>query len=61
MLMIYPQSGSVDLSEELGPELGMGDTDLPPLVWPRSAGPPGVPRTGLSLTAGEQGWERLPL
>lgn len=66
MLMIYPQPSSVDLSSELGPKLGMGDTDPPTIglataswtPWP--AGPsPGIPGTGLSLTAGEQSWERL--
>lgn len=45
----------------MGPELGMGDTDPPTISLAMVSWTPGVPGTGLSLTAGEQSWERLPL
>ena len=70
MLMIYPQPSSVDLSKELGPELGMGDMGHATISLPLASQTPwpiapisshSRDRSSMvSLTAGaRQSWEHL--
>lgn len=70
MLIIYPQPSSVDLSKELGPELGMGDMGHATISLPIASQTPWPiapisshsrdPSIMVSLTTGEpHSWEHL--